>query len=68
MPYAFKSTGMASVLVLLTACGGADGDPGTKGPHLSGNTGGGLLSVEGLWTGQSGGLDALPAHRRPPPG
>ena len=45
---------LAPVLVLLTTCGGADGDPGTQGPDLSGNPGGGLLLVEGLWTDQSG--------------
>jgi len=56
MPHTFKPAGVLLILVLLTACGGGDGDPGTKGPNLSGNPGGGssgLLEVEGLWTGQS---------------
>jgi len=56
MPHTFKPAGVLPILVLLTACGGGDGDPGTKGPNLSGNPGGGssgLLEVEGLWTGQS---------------
>jgi hypothetical protein len=47
---------MLFACALLIACGGGDGDPGTKGPPLSGNPGGGsggLLDVEGLWTGQS---------------
>jgi len=56
MPHIFKSASLLLTLALLTACGGGDGDPGTKGPNLSGNPGGssgGLLDVEGLWTGQS---------------
>ena len=56
MPHPFKPASALLILVLLTACGGGDGDPGGKGPNLSGNPGGasgGLLDVEGLWTGQS---------------
>ena len=37
------------ILVLLTACGGGDGDPGSNGSKLSG----GSSELEGLWTGQS---------------
>ena len=56
MPHPFKPASALLIVVLLTACGGGDGDPGGKGPNLSGNPGGasgGLLDVEGLWTGQS---------------
>lgn len=56
MPHPFKPASALLILVLLTACGGGDGDPGGKGLNLSGNPGGasgGLLDVEGLWAGQS---------------
>jgi len=54
MPHLRKPASALLILLWLTACGGGDGDPGTKGPNLSGNPGGGgLLDVEGLWTGQS---------------
>ncbi len=54
MPIALNSVYLASVLVLLTACGGGDGEPGSRGPNLPGDPGGGgLLDAEGLWTGQS---------------
>ncbi len=54
MPHLRKPASALLILLWLTACGGGDGDPGSKGPNLSGNPGGGsLLDVEGLWTGQS---------------
>ena len=54
MPHLRKPASTLLILLWLTACGGGDGDPGSKGPNLSGNPGGGsLLDVEGLWTGQS---------------
>ena len=56
MPHPFKPASALLIVVLLTACGGGDGDPGGKGLNLSGNPGGasgGLLDLEGLWAGQS---------------
>ena len=56
MPHLRKPASALLILLWLIACGGGDGDPRSKGPNLYGNPGGGsggMLEVEGLWTGQS---------------
>jgi hypothetical protein len=50
MPHLRTPATALRIVVLLTACGGGDGDSGSKGPNLSGNPGGG-----------SGGVFSMPA-------